>query len=175
MRYFLIFMFYLTSAGLLSAQDTVWVKPDWGEYLVHDIFIGYNGSPTENSQLRNNYHSIEVGLWRSKVLQYNHPVSSSIYIGQEIGLSSKNLIHGTKIGGQVAAFLFIFGAELTHHTDYRSHSATISPYIGYGLYPFRLTFAWRARLTNKEFMPLSSLNVNVSFRILKLKSKKVRD
>ncbi|MFY0592212.1 hypothetical protein [Roseivirga sp.] len=169
--YSIVLFFVLSS---LSAQDTTSLfMRDWGEYLNHDLFIGYNGSPTENSDLRSNYHGIELGIWRSKFINYRHPASGSVYFSQELGINTGNLIHGTKIGGQVAAMMFILGLELTHHTDYESHSATISPLIGIGGYTFRLSFAWRLRLTSKDFLPLSPLNVNLSFKFLRLKSKKI--
>ncbi|OEK04846.1 hypothetical protein BFP71_15515 [Roseivirga misakiensis] len=155
-------------------QDTLFYRQDWGEFVKHDLFIGYNGSPTENSQLRDNYHSIELGIWRSKVLNYNHPASASVYFSQELGLATGDFIHGTKFGGQVTAMMYILGAEVTHHTDYDSHSVTFSPFMGIGAYSFRAIFAWRLRFTNKDFLPLSALNVNVSFKVFGIKSKKVR-
>ncbi len=175
MRYFSSIFFVLTLQSNLLSQDSTYINPLWGKYAHHDIFIGYNGSPTENSDLRTNYHSIEIAFWKSKVISYHHPVSSSLFVTQEIGKSSKTLIHGTKIGGQVTAMLFIFGVELTHHTDYESHTISLSPYFGYGGYGFKLSAAWRGRLTNKNFLPLSQLNFNLSFRIFSLKSRKIED
>lgn len=175
MRYLISTFFVFALQLNLFSQDSTFTHPFWGKYINHDIFVGYNGSPTENSDLRTNYHSIEVSFWKSNLISYNHPISSSWFITQEVGQSSKTLIHGTKLGGQVAAMLFVFGLELTHHTDYKNHSISLSPYFGYGGYGFKLSAAWRGRLTNKNFLPLSQLNINLSFRIFSLKSRKIEE
>lgn len=133
-----------------------------------NLFLGYNGSPT-NSAL-NNYHSLEVSLYKSSFTKYRHMAGSSFYLTQELGIVSDTFIHGTKLGLNLYAMGIIFGTELTYHTDYDKQAFAFSPYLGFGGNPFRLTFAWRAKLGGKDFRALSPLNVNLSMKVFNLKT-----
>ncbi|MCE7992381.1 MAG: hypothetical protein HEP71_10385 [Roseivirga sp.] len=157
----------------LFAQDSTRNQlPGWGSFLETNLFVGYNFSPTDDGE-RTNYHSIEVGLWQGNVQRFLHPASISWYFSQELGISSKNLIHGSKLGISASAMFLTLGAELTHHTDYRKQIVAISPYFGIGGYPFKFTVGWRGKITGKDFKALSPVNVNASFAVWKLKSKKI--
>jgi hypothetical protein len=171
MKYFSMLVLILAAQGALRAQDsTFYQSRSFQSAFETDLFVGYNFSPTEDS-LRNNYHSIELSLWRSSVSRFIHPASSSWYISQELGFSSSELIHGTKLGVTAAAMLYVLGVELTHHTNYNRHVVAVSPYMGIGGYPFKLTVGWRGKLSGKDFPALSPVNVNFSMKLFHLKSR----
>lgn len=173
MKYLSILLLIFVAQSALKAQDsTLYQSRSFELALERDLFIGYNFSPTEDS-LRNNYHSIELSLWSSSVSRFMHPASGSWYISQELGFSSKELIHGTKLGVTAAAMLYVLGVELTHHTNYNRHVVAVSPYMGIGGYPFKLTVGWRGKLSGKDFTALSPVNVNFSMKLFHLKSRTV--
>lgn len=167
-----LFLVIVTQVNLFSQDSTRFQSPNWGSFLETNLFVGYNFSPTDDGE-RSNYHSVEVGIWQGNVQRFLHPASISWYFSQELGISSKNLIHGSKIGISASAMFLTLGTELTHHTDYKKQIVAISPYFGIGGYPFKFTVAWRGKITGKDFAALSPVNVNVSFAVWKIKSKKI--
>lgn len=168
-----VLLFLVFSQASLFSQDSArYQPPGWGSYLETNLFVGYNFSPTDDGE-RSNYHAIEVGLWQGSVQRFLHPASISWYLSQELGISSKDLIHGTKIGISASAMFLTLGTELTYHTDYNKQVMAISPYFGLGGYPFKFTVGWRGKITGKDFSALSPVNVNVSFAVIQLKSKRI--
>lgn len=168
-----VLLFLVVCQISLFSQDSTRVQPPgWGSYMETNLFIGYNFSPTDDGE-RSNYHSVEIGLWQGRVQRFLHPASISWYLSQELGFSSKEFIHGTKIGISASAMFLTLGTELTYHTDYEKQIMAISPYFGLGGYPFKFTVGWRGKLSGKDFKALSPVNVNLSFAVIQLKSKKL--
>ena len=159
------------SVDIFSQDSTKSILKDFARVKETSLFIGYNNSPTDNET--GNYNSLELSLYKTRSSLLRHgSAGGSLYLTQEIGVANEILIHGTKVGANLFALGILFGAELTYHTDYDTQVAALSPYVGFGSAPFRLTFAWRRRLTGYDFRTLSPFNLNISIKAFSLKSQK---
>lgn len=171
-RVFLVSMLMVSFTSSLFSQDsTRSILKDYERTKETSLFLGYNYSPTDNET--SNYHGLELSIYKTRFSFFRHgSTGGSLYLSQEIGMASKTLIHGTKMGANLFVMGIMLGTELTYHTDYDTQVVAVSPYLGFGAPSFRFTFAWRGKLTGYDFRQLSPLNLNLSIKAFSLKSEK---
>ncbi|MBO3697551.1 hypothetical protein [Roseivirga sp. E12] len=149
-------------------------REDWGKFDHLDLAVGFNRNPSPTTESVA-YHSLEVSLWQSVNFRYNHPASSTFYISQELGLASNKVIHGSKAGLWLGFWGFILGGEAKYLTDYQDQTFILSPFMGFGNYPFRFTIGYSGRISGSgSLRDISKVSMNLSIAILPLrKSKKI--
>lgn len=171
MKYTLTFIFILTISWQLKAQDSLNYKVDWGNFDFKDIYIGFNRTPKVDEGDAT-YTSIELGYAKSSLSRYIYSASSTVYFGQELGLTQNRQIHGSKVGAWVSANMVAIGLEVAHQTDYQDHTVNIWPSLGLGLYPLKISMAGRVRLTGKGFQPQNKISFNLSYMLFNLSNQK---
>ena len=173
MRSFFVILTLLMISYSLSAQDSLRNQiPLLSQSEHHDIYFGLTRGPKVDS-LDATYTSIEFGYAKSFVTKGMHGGSLTLYLGQALGLTQRNLIHGTKVGVWTSLTMFTFGMELAHQTDYKRHAFNFWPSLGIGSYPFQLSIAPRVRLSGKSFQPQNKVRINLSFALFRLKKKEI--
>lgn len=172
--YFISLLVLLPS--LLQGQDgrDTLYREGWGKFDHLDLAIGFNRSPSPTNESVA-YHSLELSLWQSVNFRYNHPASSTFYISQELGIASEKLIHGSKAGLWLGFWGFILGAEAKYLTDYQDQTFILSPFMGFGNYPFRFTVGYSGRISGSgDLREISKASINLSIAAFPLrKSKKL--
>ena len=171
MKNFLSLLVLITSMSQPKAQDSLAHQLDWGSFDLKDLYIGINSSPKVDEGDAA-FTSLEFGYAKSSLSQYQHAASSTYYFGQELGLSRNKLIHGTKVGAWVSAYMVTLGMEVVHQTDYQNHAFTLWPSFGLGLYPLKITMAGRVRLSGKGFQPQNKISFNLSYMLFNVSRKK---
>lgn len=169
--FFLFLVAYFAQAQELDNRHST---ERWGKFDHLDLAIGLNRNPSPTNESVA-YHSIELSLWQSVNFRYNHPASSTFYLSQELGLAAKKLVHGTRAGVWLGFWGFIFGAEARYLTDYQDQTFILSPFMGFGNYPFRFTVGYSGRVSGSgDLRNISKANINLSIALFPLrKSKKV--
>jgi|GEM_PF-3500273 len=147
----------------------------WGKFDHLDLAVGFNRNPSPTNESVA-YHSVELSLWQSVNFRYNHPASSTFYLSQELGLASKKLIHGSRAGVWLGFWGFILGAEARYLTDYQDQAFILSPFMGFGNYPFRFTIGYSGRISGSgDLRNISRANINLSIALFPLRQSKQLD
>ena len=168
MKKALLTIFLILCIQEVKAQDRLHL--DRGTFKELGFIVGYNYN-FEDSDSRN-YHLVEFGLIKSTYNNYHHPVNSSFYFSNELGLNTKDFVWGPKAGAYVGFWMFAVGAEAIYYTDFQQGSLRLAPYFGIGFHQFKLTVNPHIKLNNKDFLPNTG-NFNITIRPFVLKKKKI--
>lgn len=141
-----------------------------------DFSIGYNfhfGKKDENDHTSQKFHFLEAGIWRSKYYSYRHNGGWVYYVTSEIGLNTKKLVIGPKIGCFLAWGPFVVGNDLTVYTDFSESTLRWIPYFGLGSNRIKLTINPHFVLTNKHFLEsrFPPGHLNLSYALINLHRK----
>ncbi len=174
-RLFALFLLTLLPWSLRGQEpEAIPYRADWGKFDHLDLAVGFNRKPSPTAESVA-YHAVELSLWQSVNFRYNHPASSTFYLSQELGLASDKIIHGSKAGLWLGFWGFIFGGEAKYLTDYQDQTFILSPFIGFGNYPFRFTIGYSGRISGSgSLRDISKASMNLSVALFPLrKSKKI--
>ena len=164
--FFIIFI--ILGIQELRAQDTLFL--DKGTFKEFSFITGYNYN-FEDSDSKN-YHLVELGIIKSTFSNYHHPVNSSFYFSNELGIYTKNFVWGPKIGAYLGFWMFAVGTEAIYYTDFEEGSFRIAPYFGLGFHQFKVTLNPHIKISNKNFLPNTG-NLNITVRTFVFKKKKI--
>lgn len=153
--------------GSLHAQRTLESSRPYKETA---LTIGYNFNPaSQNVEDSKGLHFLELGLWRTHVLDAHHPVSAAAYVANDFGLNTDDFVIGPKIGGFVSFWMFLaLGAEVCYYTDFDSGSLRVIPSLGLFSPKLKLTFNPHIIINNKDFQHFGNGHINLTIRVFKL-------
>lgn len=143
-----------------------------------DLSIGYNfyfGKKDKNDTTSQKFHFLEIGVWRTSFFFTRHWGGWGYYATSEVGLNTKKLVLGPKIGGFLAYGPIILGNDFCVYSDFSESSLRWIPYFGIGTNRFKLTINPHIVLSNKNFLKsrLPSGHLNLSYALLNLHRKKI--
>jgi hypothetical protein len=107
-------------------------------------------------------HMVEVGVVRGSS-EGHHGITASAWVGTR----GAQPVFAPRIGGQVGMLLSL-GAELVYLTDLEKGTLQFVPSIGFIGFPVRMALEPHVRLANKEFRPVESGTLSITFRFATL-------
>lgn len=162
-----LFVFLFLSLTL-KGQDTLLIgRNDHNFYKELSISLGYNlnfGEPNDE-----NFHQMELRIQSQKYGGRTHGAFTSLNSGFDIGLNTKSLLIGPRVGGILGYGGFFAGTDLAYYSDFENGTLRLIPMIGIGYHQFRISINPHIRLTNKDFEPINRGHANLTIKIFKLK------
>ncbi len=168
MKKALIIICVIFSIRKVKAQDTLYLNT--GTFKELGFIAGYDYNFEDSGS--KNYHLVEFGIIKSTYTNYHHPVNSSFYFSNELGLNTEDLVWGPKVGAYIGFWMFAVGAEIVYYTNFQEGSLRIAPYFGLGFHHFKLTFNPHIKLNNQDFLPNTG-NINITIRPFVFKKKRI--
>jgi len=131
------------------------------------ISLDYNFG-IKDTIVKQRYHTLEVKF--DKIfIENRHGSSINWYGGTEIGLNTDRFLIAPKLGGSMSYEPLAFGTEFVYYLNFEENTFQIIPFVGLELHHLRFAIHPHVSLTNKNFNPVNTLHLNLTYRLLKLK------
>lgn len=167
MKYLLLSFLIIFSIRVVQSQD---IPIDTTYHEEESISIGYIYSgENKNGKI---YHFLEMEYWDFSYSSKNRKYRGfNRYYGLDFGLNKDEFIAGPKVGSTRHIGNFIIGLEFILYTDFKEATLKYSPILGIGNHLFKLTMGYHFGAINKSFEPVGRGQVNIAFKLSKLKKR----